>query len=91
MSTVMELPKSSYEHWKTKSIDGLPPLFSQRVKKILRNEHGEIPYKDYTYGKLIGVCIQEVLFCTRFDSPDAVANSKKKKNRDSRDPNKPYR
>ncbi|KAG5570725.1 hypothetical protein H5410_060491 [Solanum commersonii] len=59
MSRVMELPKNSYEHWKAKCIDGLPLLFAERVRKMLRNECGEIPYKDYTYGRLIGVCTQE--------------------------------
>ncbi|KAG5591004.1 hypothetical protein H5410_041518 [Solanum commersonii] len=55
----MELPKNKYEHWKAKFIDGLPPLFAKRVRKILRNEHGEIHYNDYTYGRLIGVYTQE--------------------------------
>jgi len=57
----MELPENKYEHWKAKFIYGLPPLFVERVRKVLRNNHGEIPYKDYTYGKLIGVCTQEGL------------------------------
>ncbi|KAG5575448.1 hypothetical protein H5410_055582 [Solanum commersonii] len=61
MSRVMQLPENNYEHWKTKFIDGLPPLFAKRDRKALRNNHGEIPYKDYTYGKLIGVCTQEGL------------------------------
>ncbi|KAG5609799.1 hypothetical protein H5410_021080 [Solanum commersonii] len=30
-------------------------------------------------------------FCTQFDLPDSAAKSKKKKHRDSRDPDKPYR
>ncbi|KAG5605132.1 hypothetical protein H5410_026624 [Solanum commersonii] len=59
MSRVMELPKNSYEHWKAKFIDGHPPLFTKRARKTLRNDHGEIPYNDYTYGKLIGVYTQE--------------------------------
>ncbi|KAG5629734.1 hypothetical protein H5410_001451 [Solanum commersonii] len=59
MSRVMEFPKNSYDHWKAKFIDGLPPLVAERVRKTLRHDHGEIPYKDYTYGKLIGVCTQE--------------------------------
>ncbi|XP_049406143.1 uncharacterized protein LOC125869745 [Solanum stenotomum] len=55
----MELPENKYEHWKAKFIDGLPPLFAIRVKTLLRNEHGEILYQDYTNGRLIGVCTQE--------------------------------
>ncbi|KAG5595417.1 hypothetical protein H5410_036649 [Solanum commersonii] len=50
MSRVMEFPKNNYEHWKAKFIDGLPPLFVERVRKALRTNDGEIPYKDYTYG-----------------------------------------
>ena len=59
MSRVMELPENSYEHWKAKFIDDLPSWFAERVSKTLRNNLGEIPYKDYTYGKLIGVCTQK--------------------------------
>ncbi|XP_049349037.1 uncharacterized protein LOC125813601 [Solanum verrucosum] len=60
----MELPENSYEHSKAKFIDVLPPLFAKKVRKIMRNDHGEIPYKYYTYGKLIGVCTQEgINFC----------------------------
>ncbi|XP_075084810.1 uncharacterized protein LOC107822758 [Nicotiana tabacum] len=61
MSRVMELPENKYDHWKTKFIDGLPSLFAERVRKTLRGSYGEIPYKDYTYGKLIGICTQEGL------------------------------
>ncbi|XP_070045124.1 uncharacterized protein [Nicotiana tomentosiformis] len=61
MSRVMELPKNKYEHWKAKFIDGLPSLFAERVRKTLRGSYGKIPYKDYTYGKLVGVCTQEGL------------------------------
>ncbi|XP_049347930.1 uncharacterized protein LOC125812495 [Solanum verrucosum] len=63
MSRVMELPENSYEHWKAKFIDGLPPLFAERVRKAMRTYHGEIPYKDYIYGKLIGVCTQDINLC----------------------------
>uniref|UniRef100_M1DRF7 Zinc knuckle family protein n=1 Tax=Solanum tuberosum TaxID=4113 RepID=M1DRF7_SOLTU len=59
MSRVMELPQNNYEHWKAKFIDGRPPLFAERVRKNLRNTVGEIPYRDYTYAKLIAVCTQE--------------------------------
>ncbi|KAG5615136.1 hypothetical protein H5410_014960 [Solanum commersonii] len=86
-------------------IDDLPPLFAERVRKILRNEQGIIPYNDYTYGGLIGICTQEGInlcnelksqlgdFCTQFGLPDTSANRKKIKHRDSRDSNhdKPYR
>ncbi|WMV13408.1 hypothetical protein MTR67_006793 [Solanum verrucosum] len=56
---VMELPENGLEHWKAKFIDGLPPLFVERVKKTLRNPQRAIPYNTYTYGKLIGACARE--------------------------------
>ncbi|XP_070010115.1 uncharacterized protein [Nicotiana sylvestris] len=61
MSRVMKLLENKYEHWKAKFIDDLPSLFAERVRKALRGSYGEISYQNYTYGKLIGVCIQEVL------------------------------
>ncbi|KAG5570663.1 hypothetical protein H5410_060429 [Solanum commersonii] len=57
----MELPENGLEFWKAKFIDGLPPLFPERVKKTLRDSQGIIPYNNYTYGKLIGACTQEGL------------------------------
>ncbi|KAG5600861.1 hypothetical protein H5410_032231 [Solanum commersonii] len=42
-----------------RTLDDFPPLFAERVRKALRTNHGEIPYKNYTDGKLIGVCTQE--------------------------------
>nr|XP_016464016.1 PREDICTED: uncharacterized protein LOC107787014 [Nicotiana tabacum] len=61
MSRVMELPENKFDHWKAKFIDGLPSLFAERVRKTLRGSYGEIPYNDYTYGKMIGICTQEGL------------------------------
>ncbi|XP_070045993.1 uncharacterized protein, partial [Nicotiana tomentosiformis] len=61
MSRVMELPENKLEHWKAKFIDGLPSLFAERVRKVLRGSYGEIPYVDYTYDKLIGIFTQEGL------------------------------
>ncbi|XP_075104827.1 uncharacterized protein LOC142178910 [Nicotiana tabacum] len=61
MSRVMELPENKLEHWKAKFIDGLLSLFAERVRKVLRGNYGKIPYVDYTYGKLIGICTQEGL------------------------------
>nr|XP_033513040.1 uncharacterized protein LOC117277755 [Nicotiana tomentosiformis] len=61
MSRVMELPENRYEHWKAKFIDGLPSLFAERVRNVLKGSCGEILYNNYTYGKLIGVCTEEGL------------------------------
>mgnify|MGYP001763295472 FL=1 len=60
LSRVMELNDCNSVYWKSKFIDGLPNLFAERVKNQLRIDN-TIPYEDYTYGKLIGTCIQEGL------------------------------
>ncbi|KAG5576933.1 hypothetical protein H5410_057067 [Solanum commersonii] len=65
-------------HWKARSIDGLPLLLAESVLKALRGSHGEIPYKDYTYGKLIETCTQEGDFCAQFGLPDPSAKSSNK-------------
>ena len=57
----MDLPKSKYDHWKAKFIDGLPPLFAERVRKSLRGSYGEVQYSEKTYGQLIVACTQEGL------------------------------
>ncbi|KAL9684625.1 hypothetical protein QQ045_022066 [Rhodiola kirilowii] len=59
LSSVMELPECNSTHWKSKFIDGLPSLFAERITNALRENHPSIPYENYTYGKLIGVCTQE--------------------------------
>ena len=61
MSRVMDLPESKSSYWKYWFIDGLPSLFSERVKKVLRGDQPEIPYDRLTYGNLIGICTQEGL------------------------------
>ncbi|KAG5590797.1 hypothetical protein H5410_041311 [Solanum commersonii] len=61
LSRVMELPENKLEYWKAKFIDDLPPLFVERVHKALKGNNIEIPYKDLTYGKIIGTCTQEGL------------------------------
>ncbi|XP_060178115.1 uncharacterized protein LOC132608056 [Lycium barbarum] len=58
---VMELPESNDSHWKSKFIDGLLPLFAERVRKALRKGDRSINYDSYTYGNLIGTCMQEGL------------------------------
>ena len=61
LSRVMELKESNSAHWRSKFIDGLPPLFAERVRKNLRKGDININYDNYTYGKLIGTCTQEGL------------------------------
>ncbi|KAG5628977.1 hypothetical protein H5410_000694 [Solanum commersonii] len=60
LSRMMELPQNGLKYWKAKFVDGLPPLFAERVRKTLRNSKGVIPYGTFTYGKLIGDCTQKV-------------------------------
>ncbi|XP_070010111.1 uncharacterized protein [Nicotiana sylvestris] len=52
LSRVMELPESNSTHWKSKFIDGLPPLFAERIRKVLRGTGMSIDYNNYSYGKL---------------------------------------
>uniref|UniRef100_A0A1S3YS16 CCHC-type domain-containing protein n=1 Tax=Nicotiana tabacum TaxID=4097 RepID=A0A1S3YS16_TOBAC len=61
LSRVMELPESNSTHWKSKFIDGLPPLFAERIRKVLRGTGMSIDYNNYSYGKLFSVCTQEGL------------------------------
>ncbi|KAJ0638829.1 hypothetical protein HanHA300_Chr00c0038g0686551 [Helianthus annuus] len=61
LSRVYELSENNSSHWKSKFIDGLPSLFAERVRKVLRGTNIQIPYDNYTYGRLIGVCVQEGL------------------------------
>ncbi|KAG5632665.1 hypothetical protein H5410_004382 [Solanum commersonii] len=101
LSWVMELPENGLEHWKAKFIDGLPPLFAERVKKTLRNSQGVIPYGAYTY-EGINLCNELKLsrqlkidklrersqlgdFCIQFVLPDTTAKGTK-----HRDSNKSY-
>ncbi|XP_075106865.1 uncharacterized protein LOC107791933 [Nicotiana tabacum] len=100
MSRVMELPENKLDHWKTKFIDGLPSLFAERVRKILRVSYGEIPYRDYTYGKQLKMDKLKERnqlgdFCTQFGLPGLpeISTHKKKKHKYHRYPNQdsPYR
>ncbi|XP_074314371.1 uncharacterized protein LOC141649582 [Silene latifolia] len=61
LSRVMELPEANSDHWKSKFVDGLPHLFAERIRNNLRNGYTSIPYHTYTYGSIIGTCIQEGL------------------------------
>ena len=56
----MQRSDANSEHWKAKFIDGLPPLFAERVRQKLRdnNDGQNIPYNSYTYGYIISVITQ---------------------------------
>lgn len=49
------------EFWKEIFLSGLPTLFAEKVKTIIRNKYGrnKIAYDDYTCGELISECIGE--------------------------------
>ncbi|KAG5630947.1 hypothetical protein H5410_002664 [Solanum commersonii] len=51
LSGVMELLENKVEYLKAKFRDGLPLLFTERVRKTLRGSQGEIPYVSLSYGK----------------------------------------
>ena len=53
-------------YWKEKFISGLPTLFVEKVRQIIRNIHnGGIPYESLTYGELITFVNNEGLaLCT---------------------------
>ncbi|KAG5612058.1 hypothetical protein H5410_023339 [Solanum commersonii] len=59
LSRIMKLSENGLEFWKAKFFDCLPSLFAERVNKTLRDPQGIIPYSNFTYGKLIGACMQE--------------------------------
>ncbi|KAG5630647.1 hypothetical protein H5410_002364 [Solanum commersonii] len=73
----MELPECNSTHWKSKFIDGLPTLFTERVRKSLRGDNTSINYEDYTYGKPINA-YQLGEFCEQFafDIPKQKSNDK---------------
>ena len=53
----MDLPKSKISYWKAIFIDGLPPLFVERVKKTLRGDHIEIPYDTFFFQDMCNAII----------------------------------
>lgn len=57
----MGLPECNSTNWKSKFVDGLPPLFAERIKKVLRGTSMSINYETFSYKKLICVCTQEDL------------------------------
>ncbi len=56
----MQRKDANSEHWKAKFIDGLPPLFAQKVRqKLMDLSVGNIiQWTSCTYGHLISVCVQ---------------------------------
>ena len=75
---VMSIPDCGSHYWKEKFIFGLPTLFAEKVRQIIRNIHnGGIPYESLTYGELITFVNNEGLaLCTDLK----LNNQMKKKN-----------
>ena len=63
LSRVYQLSDSNSTHWKSKFIDGLPNLFSDKVRQSLRskNDGVNINYSNLSYGQIINICIAEGL------------------------------
>ncbi|KAK2424968.1 hypothetical protein QL285_035270 [Trifolium repens] len=63
LSRVFQLTNPNSVHWKSKFIDGLPHLFSEKVRQSLRNKNDgvNINYSDLTYGQIISACVNEGL------------------------------
>lgn len=61
LARVMDLPEFRLEHWKSRFIDGVPPLFAERVRKSIKGQYGAIPWTDFTYGQLLAACTEEGL------------------------------
>ncbi|XP_055824316.1 uncharacterized protein LOC129892793 [Solanum dulcamara] len=97
LSRVMDLPESNSVHWKTKFIDGLPSLFAERVRKILRGTNTAIPYDVFTYAQQLKANSKSEKsqlgdFCTQFAvaGPSQKSGKKIKKHHRSRE-DKPYK
>ncbi|KAG5619531.1 hypothetical protein H5410_004749 [Solanum commersonii] len=81
LSRVMELPKNKVEHWIAKFIDGLPPLFAERVRKALRgtctqeglNLYNELQMSRQLKMEKLKERSQLGDFCTQFGLPDPSA------------------
>ena len=52
MSRVMLREDSNQPFWKEKFINGLPNLFAHKIRIVLVNEEGIIPYHTLTYGNI---------------------------------------
>ena len=72
----------SSHYWKEKLIAGLPTLFAEQVRQMIRNLYnGRIPYESLTYGQLIASVNNERLaLCTDLKLKGQI----KKQNQDSR-------
>ena len=63
LTRVFQLPDCNTIHWKSKFIDGLPNLFSEKVRRSLRSKFDgvNINFHDLSYGQIIQNCLTEGL------------------------------
>ena len=62
LNRVIQLDDANNPQCKSKFMQGLPNLFSERVRKTLWDKNDGIkPYHIYTYDNLINACVQEGL------------------------------
>ena len=61
ISRVMLREDSNQPFWKEKFINGLPNLFAHKIRNVLVNEEGVIPYHTLTYGNIVNVIQKEGL------------------------------
>lgn len=56
----MQRHATNAEQWKAEFIDGLPPVFTEKVRQKLQSLHdvNAIPWNNCTDGHLITVCVQ---------------------------------
>ena len=59
---VVQRPDANAIRWKEQFLNGLPPLFANKIKERIRNRHnGQLPLENYNYGDLFSECISEGL------------------------------
>ncbi|XP_012840389.1 PREDICTED: uncharacterized protein LOC105960727 [Erythranthe guttata] len=61
LSRIFDIPECNQDIWKNKFVDGLPYLFAERIKKVLRKDSDHIAYEAFTFGQIVSTCIQEGL------------------------------
>lgn len=65
LSLLFQQDVSTLYFWKERFLAGLPSLFADKVRNKIRNQNNEIiPYRAFTFGKLINeVVIEGLVLC----------------------------
>ena len=82
LAKVMSRHDCGSHYWKEKFISGLPTLFAEKVRQIIRNIHnGRILYESLTYGELVTfINNDDLALCTKFK----LKSQMKKEKQDSK-------